>query len=89
MTATLRPDLCGILFEPHWEHGFVLAMVDPTRPMSWKETPGSDMIARLLSDGYPVVVVCGKSTYHIRPDNMTYEEVRNRVLMATGGQSWQ
>ncbi len=84
MDDTLRPDLCGVLFEPHWAHKFVLAMVDPTTPKAWTQSPAKDMISRLLSDNYPVVVTMNSETHFLRPDNMPLKEVYDRVSTAIG-----
>jgi hypothetical protein len=75
----LRPDLCGIIFEPYWDAGFVAAIADPDKPDCWRHSPVWNMLGRLTADGYPVVVLAGKGRYFYLPETMKPEEAMRRI----------
>lgn len=77
MGDDLRPDLCGVMFEPHWNEGVVIAIVD--RPGAHNESPAIDMIWRLTGDGYPVVAVEGENVHMCMPPGMARQELFARL----------
>lgn len=80
MGDSLRPDLCGVLFEPYWASGFVAAIADPDKVDCWRHSPVWNMLDRLTMDGYPVVVLSGKNRYHYMPAGMKPEEFMQRLM---------
>lgn len=77
MTPRLRPDLCGVMFEPYWDAGLVLAKVE--RHGAWQEDPASVLILRLTNDGYPVIAIDGKEVHMCVPEGMLQEDVLARM----------
>jgi hypothetical protein len=65
------------MFEPHWNVGLVLAMVE--QKGAWKEDPASAMILRLTNDGYLVIVVDGKEVHMCVPEDMSRDDALARM----------
>lgn len=55
---SLRPDRCGVLFEPVPGSKVVVANADPSRALD-PHGPAARLIERYLREGYSVVVIAG------------------------------
>jgi len=84
MADDLRPDLCGVVFEPHWEEDFVLALIDPNKPNAWRHSPSWNLIGRLTDGGHPVIALPGVGRYCYAPAGMKPAEVLRRLALFEG-----
>lgn len=81
---SLRPDRCGVLFEPVRGERVVIANVDPQRSKTWRTRNGvaNSLINRYISEGIAVVVIVGYERHFILPDGVSSDEVWAAVLRA-------
>ena len=59
MPITLRPDMCGVIFEKLVDGHTYLALVDPKREYAWKEAQVLAVITQLNKQGFSVVATSG------------------------------
>jgi len=74
----LRPDLCGVLFEPGGDR-IMLANCDLKRPDSWREGIGWAFIDKCLSEGVAVVVQVGATKHFLIPEGQTAPDIWRRI----------
>jgi hypothetical protein len=75
----MRPDRCGVTFEPLWQEKTVLALVDPFRPNAWDLPPAKGLLRRMVRDGYTVWVLVGKEKRLFLPEGMTESMARRGI----------
>ncbi len=67
MPITLRPDMCGVIFEKLVDGHTYLALIDPKWEDAWKEVPVLEVMSQLNKQGFSVVAFSGPG----KPVNMS------------------
>jgi hypothetical protein len=87
--AALRPDRCGVFFEPLKGTQVMSANVDPERPDVWKSGIARELIDRFTLQGVPVVVIVGEERHVcLPPSGWTPAKVWRRVVEGARANGW-
>lgn len=80
----LRPDKCGVVFEPPNGCKTFVGYVDPANHKKWKNPKIQTLIYKLNQKGHPVVIFQGEKKDNIvfRIPGMSLADVRNDIYAA-------
>lgn len=83
LPENLRPDKCGVVFEPLRDRPIMLALTSPERPDAWRGAHTMHLIEMLLQSGTAVIATDGTDKNVLLPEGQTADEVWAHVKEGT------
>ena len=77
---SLRPDRCGVVFEPLRDRPVFLALTSPDNPNAWQDDLPLRLIQKFVGDGVAVIATDGSTKHFHLPDGMNEEDVWAHVI---------